>query len=69
MALKFDWNKEQIMNEADAVHAFALLREQQPKYCAFDTETTGLHITKDVPFFFQFGWLNTEATHRAAPSL
>lgn len=60
MALKFDWNKEQIMNEADAVHAFALLREQQPKYCAFDTETTGLHITKDVPFFFQFGWLNTE---------
>jgi len=61
MALKFNWHKEQLLNEQDCHHAFALLRLQKPKYFAFDTETTGLHIREDKPFFFQFGWLNTEA--------
>lgn len=60
MALKFNWHKEQLMNPEDAKHAFALLRQQRPKYCGFDTETTGLNIKHDKPFFFQFGWLNTE---------
>lgn len=60
MALKFNWHKEQLMNENDAIQAFAILRKQKPKYFAFDTETTGLNIKMDIPFFFQFGWLNTE---------
>ena len=28
-----------------------------PKLCVFDSETTGLHIKKDKPFMWVFGWL------------
>ena len=34
-----------------------LYREDQPKICVFDSETTGLHIKKDRPFMWVFGWL------------
>lgn len=29
----------------------------RPKLCVFDAETTGLHIKKDKPFMWVFGWL------------
>ena len=60
MALRYRWHKEQLLQDEDAEYAFKLLRKQKPKYFAFDTETTGLNIGLDKPFFFQFGWLNTE---------
>ena len=35
-------------------------RKDKPKVCAFDTETTGLHLTQDQPFIFQCGWLSND---------
>jgi DNA polymerase-1 len=32
-------------------------REDKPKLGVFDSETTGLHIKKDKPFMWVFGWL------------
>jgi DNA polymerase I len=31
--------------------------EDQPKLCVLDSETTGLHIKKDRPFMWVFGWI------------
>ena len=33
-----------------------LFQTTRVHYAAFDTETTGLHIIKDKPFLYQFGW-------------
>lgn len=33
-----------------------------PRIAAMDTETTGLHIIHDLPFLFQFGWIDPETT-------
>ena len=35
----------------------SLYKEDKPKICVFDSETTGLHIKKDKPFMWVFGWL------------
>lgn len=44
----------------DARAMVALFQTHQPAVGAFDTETTGLHITMDRPFLIQFGWLYQE---------
>ena len=38
------------------------LKNQNVLCCGLDTETTGLHIIKDKPFLFIFGWLNKDKT-------
>jgi DNA polymerase-1 len=35
----------------------SLFLQDQPKISVFDSETTGLHIIKDRPFMWVFGWL------------
>jgi len=32
-------------------------QKDHPKVCVLDAETTGLHIKKDKPFMWVFGWL------------
>ena len=32
-------------------------KEDRPKLCVLDSETTGLHIKKDRPFMWVFGWM------------
>lgn len=56
--IQHDYTFYQINSETDAISMARLFNQAQPIAGAFDTETTGLHIMLDRPFFFQFGWLD-----------
>ena len=47
-----------IICEDDMYDMIDLFNDMKPRVGAFDTETTGLHIICDVPFLFQFGWID-----------
>lgn len=55
--LQYHWNLVHITTNQQANDMVLLYKKQTPDVCAFDTETTGLHIILDKPFLFQFGWL------------
>ena len=55
--LQYHWNLTHIATNQQANDMVQLFKHTPPKVCAFDTETTGLHIVLDKPFLFQFGWL------------
>jgi len=55
--LQYHWNLVHITTNQQANDMILLYKKQTPDVCAFDTETTGLHIILDKPFLFQFGWL------------
>lgn len=55
--LQYHWNLIHITTNQQANDMVLLYKKQTPDVCAFDTETTGLHIILDKPFLFQFGWL------------
>lgn len=56
--LKCKWHSTLITTNKQANGMIQLFNKLKPKVGAFDTETTGLHITKDKPFLYQFGFLN-----------
>lgn len=55
--LQYHWNLTHISTNQQANDMVALFKKYSPDTCAFDTETTGLHIILDKPFLFQFGWI------------
>lgn len=55
--LQYHWNLIHISTNQQANDMVELFKKYSPEACAFDTETTGLHIILDKPFLFQFGWL------------
>lgn len=55
--LQYHWNLIHISTNQQANDMIQLYNLMDPDVCAFDTETTGLHIILDKPFLFQFGWL------------
>ncbi len=55
--LQYHWNLMHIATNQQANDMVQLYKHTSPDICAFDTETTGLHIILDKPFLFQFGWL------------
>ena len=57
----FNWTKWHIRSAEEANDAFDKIAQIHPKYHAFDTETTGLHIIKDKPFLYQFGFIDEES--------
>ena len=57
----FNWAKWHISSAEEANKAFDKIAQIHPKYHAFDTETTGLHIIKDKPFLYQFGLIDEES--------
>ena len=57
----FNWTKWHISSAEEANEAFDKIAQIHPKYHAFDTETTGLHIIKDKPFLYQFGFIDEES--------
>jgi len=52
-----------INTEEDMYDMVALYKKHSPTYTAFDTEATGLHIISDVPFLFQFGWIQDKTIY------
>ncbi len=56
--LKLKWTSVTIQSNKQANMLLSMLRTMKPKICAFDTETTGLHIVADKPFLFQFGFVH-----------
>lgn len=56
----FNWLKTHISTPEEANEAFDVIAGVKPKYHAFDTETTGLHIILDKPFLYQFGFIDIE---------
>jgi len=54
------WVSTTITTNQQANDMLTLLDRLKPTIGAFDTETNGLHITKCVPFLFQFGYLHPE---------
>lgn len=59
--LVYNWITKEIKTNDDTVNMMLLFNEVNPRYGGFDTETTGLHITLDKPFLYQFGFID-EAT-------
>ena len=57
----FNWTKWHISSAEEANEAFDKIAQIHPKYHAFDTETTGLHIIKDKPFLYQFGFIDEKS--------
>lgn len=55
--LQYHWNLVHITTNQQANDMVQLFKHTSPDVCAFDTETTGLHIILDKPFLFQFGWI------------
>lgn len=55
--LRYHWNLNHISTNQQANDMIELFKHSPPDVCAFDTETTGLHIILDKPFLFQFGWI------------
>lgn len=55
--LHYHWNLTHIITNQQANDMVKLFKLYKPDVCAFDTETTGLHIILDKPFLFQFGWI------------
>lgn len=58
--LQYKWNSITIKTNRQANSMIELFNIIQPEIGAFDTETTGLHITQDKPFLYQFGFLDTK---------
>lgn len=56
----FSWTKQHITSAEEANEAFDVIASVGPKYHAFDTETTGLHIICDKPFLYQFGFIDVD---------
>ena len=56
--LQYKWYSTTIRSNKQANGMIQLFRKLQPKVGAFDTETTGLHITEDKPFLVQFGFID-----------
>jgi DNA polymerase-1 len=57
---RFNWNKKIIKTLEDVSEFVTLYNNTHPRVCSLDTETTGLHIIKDKPFVYQFGFVNEE---------
>ena len=55
---QYKWISTTITTNVQANAMLQLVKGVAPKVGAFDTETTGLHITQDKPFLFQFGFLD-----------
>lgn len=55
---QYKWISTTITTNVQANAMLQLVKGVVPKIGAFDTETTGLHITQDKPFLFQFGFLD-----------
>lgn len=55
--LQYHWNLTHIDTNQKANDMVQLFKHSSPDVCAFDTETTGLHIILDKPFLMQFGWI------------
>lgn len=56
--LQYQWDLQTIKTNQQANAMINLFNEIKPEVGAFDTETTGLHITNDTPFLFQFGFIH-----------
>lgn len=56
--LQFDWTFTTITTNKQANDCLKLFDNTNHDAGAFDTETTGLNIGIDVPFLFQFGWVD-----------
>lgn len=62
--LKLDWTKLHLITKKDIDLLQLAFKKYMPDYSGADTETTGLHITLDKPFFVSYGWYN-ESTKKA----
>lgn len=56
--LRYHSKTNQIKDQNDYEAMERNLTRVKPKYGAFDTETTGLHIIKDTPFLVQVGFIS-----------
>ena len=59
LVFQYKWQSITIKTNLQANAMIELFDKLEPKIGAFDTETTGLHITQDKPFLFQFGFVDT----------
>lgn len=58
--LKLNWTSVTITTNKQANEMLETFDRVKPLIGGFDTETTGLHIILDKPFFFQFGFIDRE---------
>lgn len=58
LVFQYKWISTTIKTNVQANSMIELFNQINPEIGAFDTETTGLHITLDKPFLFQFGFID-----------
>lgn len=58
--LQFKWYFCNVDTEQDIENMIEVYNKYASEYGAVDTETTGLHIVKDIPFLAQFGFIDPE---------
>lgn len=58
--LQFKWYFCNVDTEQDIENMIEVYNKYASLYGAVDTETTGLHIVKDIPFLAQFGFIDPE---------
>ncbi|MCQ2968516.1 MAG: DNA polymerase [Clostridium sp.] len=58
--LQYKWISKDLNTIEDVRLMVNTFKKINPTVGAFDTETTGLHIIKDLPFLLQFGFLDDE---------
>jgi DNA polymerase-1 len=61
--LKCQWHLQHIQTNKQAAEMVKTVEQCKAKVGAFDTETTGLNIALDLPFLYQFGFIDSEAEH------
>lgn len=59
--LKCQWHLQHIQTNKQAEEMVATFNKLNSEVGAFDTETTGLNIALDLPFLYQFGFIDIEA--------
>lgn len=57
MPLNYQWQHLKINQKSIKEFINRFIIEWKPKYISFDTETTGIHLTQDVPFYLSLSFI------------
>lgn len=60
MPLNYQWQHQKINQKSIKEFTQKMIDVWKPKYIVFDTETTGLHLTQDIPFYMSLAFIGID---------